>query len=174
MLNLLLEFIVKFLGYALPSTIRWRYSAIRLAGMLKVRIRESGDGIVFRGGEMPNAQAWLRITNLSPFPITIDRIYGHFWYGTQLAAYQDLGQHTVPPSGEIEVLVEAALTQPQEAYIVKNQTEMNAKLILSALCKSNIREFELLYREVETNHARLVNFTKPQQRVAADARTSLG
>lgn len=66
-----------------------------------MRVRESGDGIVIAGGKLPQARAWLRITNLSPFPIVVDRIFGNFWYGPQLAAYSNLKQCTVPPSDEV-------------------------------------------------------------------------
>lgn len=87
MLSILSDFFVKFLAQVLPFLLRWYYKPEKIAAKIKVRISSDGDGIVFWGGEMPRAQAWLQITNLSPFPIRFDRIYGYFWYGTQLAPF---------------------------------------------------------------------------------------
>ncbi len=157
MINLLTEFFPKMLGHVFPVAIRWYYTQEKLADRVKIRVCEDRDGLEYWNGELPQAQAWIRVTNLTPFPIVIDRLYGSFWYGTQLAHYSVLKQHKVPASGEKDIYIEAPLTSGQAAYIEKTR-KAESSLHLGALCRCNVREFQL-ERTLKTGHARLVNFS---------------
>lgn len=95
MLNILTDFLIKLLGQVVPFTLRWYYSPEKIAEKIKIRVCSEGEGIALWGGELPYAQAWLEITNLSPFPVRFDRIYGNFWYGTRLASFFLLQQQLV-------------------------------------------------------------------------------
>jgi hypothetical protein len=81
MINLVTEFLPKMLGHVLPVAIRWYYTPEKLADRVKVRVCEDRDGLSYWGGELPQARAWVRVTNLTPFPLLIDRIYGNFRKG---------------------------------------------------------------------------------------------
>jgi len=102
----------------------------------------------------------LEITNLSPFPIRFDRIYGNFWYGTQLASFFLLKQESVDAAHEIRIYVQAELAPSHAEYIRKNQGKMEAKLELGALGMCKVNQFELS-RTVQTNNVRLHNFNNP-------------
>jgi hypothetical protein len=159
MLSILSDFLVKLLAQVLPIVLRWHYRPEKIAEKIKIRVCSEGDGIVFWGGEIPYAVAWLQITNLSPFPICFDRIYGNFWYGTRLAYFCLLKQQSVGPAEEIRVYVVADLTAPQEAYIAKNFGKMETKLTIGALGECKINNFEI-EREIRGNNVQFHNFKK--------------
>lgn len=155
--NLLTDFFVKVLGKLLPFMIRWYYKPEKIAQKIIIRIRSSHEGITFYGGELPHITAWLEITNLSPFPLELERLYGHFWYGTRLAAFYFLKRCRIEPSSEQGLLVEADLTSSQSEYIKRNQGKMEAKLSLDAFVVCNVNNIELR-RDIPTNNVRLVNY----------------
>lgn len=155
--NLLTDFVVKVLGKLLPFAIRWYYKPAKIAQKIKIQIRGSHEGVTFYGGELPRAMAWLEITNLSPFPLEIDRLHGNFWYGTQLAAFYFLKRCRIEPSADQEILIEAELTDAHSAYIKRNQGKMDTKLTLNAYILCGVNNIEL-YREIPTKNVRLVNF----------------
>lgn len=159
MSSILSDFFVKLLAQVFPFLLRWYYKPEKIAAKIKVRISSDGDGIVFWGGEMPRAQAWLEITNLSPFPIRFDRIYGYFWYGTQLAPFFLLKQQTVDAAHEIRICIQAQLAQSHAEYIRNNQGKMEAKLELGALGICKVNQFELI-RDIQTNNVRMENIKK--------------
>jgi len=157
MFEILKEFAVKALGRVLPFIIRWYYKPEKLAKKIKIQICGVGDGVVFECGELPYVRAWLEITNLSPFPVEFERLYGHFWYGTRLAPFYYLKRVRVEPAHDTKIFLEADLTRPQADYIKRNKDQrLEQKLSVSAyvVCKVNNIEIE---REVRTNNARLQN-----------------
>lgn len=160
MLSVLTDFFVKLFAQIVPFALRWYYSPAKIAEKIKIRVCSEGDGITLWGGELPYAQAWLEITNLSPFPIRFDRIYGNFWYGTRLAPFFLLKQHLVGSAQEIRVYIVSDLTRSQAEYIRKNSGKMEAKLTLGALGECKVNSFEL-DREIRTNNVRLNNFNAP-------------
>jgi len=158
MFELLKEFAIKSLGQLLPFLVRWYYKPEKLAGKIKIQIRSSGDGVIFDCGELPYVRAWLEITNLSPFPVEFERVYGHFWYGTRLSPFFFLKRFGVESAHDTEIFLEADLTNAQAEYIKRNKGKMEHKLSVSVsayvLCKVNNFEIQ---REVRTNNARLQN-----------------
>lgn len=158
LLNVLTDVSVKLLSHTVPFLLRWRYTPEKIAEKIKVRISSEGSGIELWGGELPFAQAWIEITNLSPFPIRFDRIYGHFWYGTRLAPFAHLQEQQVGAAEEIRVYVVSDLTLPQAEYIKRNLGKMEAKLSFGALGECSVNRFEL-QRDIRTNNANLNNFS---------------
>ena len=160
MLSVLTDFAVKLLAQVVPFALRWYYSPAKIAEKVKVRVCSEGEGMVLWGGELPYAQVWLQITNLSPFPIRFDRIYGNFWYGTRLAPFFELKQHLVGSAEEIRIYLVSDLTPSQAEYIRKNNGKMEAKLTLGALGVCKVNRFEL-DREIRTSNIRLNSFNVP-------------
>lgn len=156
--EILIEFIVKLLGWALPSAIRWRYPAKRIDGLVKVRVSSQGEGIEFWNGGIPKVKAWVEITNLSPFPIEIERAYGTFAYGADLEKFTYLKRESIPPASEIAIPIETSITNEHVAVVQRlapshptPALQFNARV----LCK--VQDFELS-RLIQTSHHKLVNF----------------
>lgn len=160
MVELLQEFIIKVLGRVLPILVRWYYKPEKLAKKIKIQVHSSGDGVIFDCGEMPYARARLEVTNLSPFPVELERVYGHFWYGTRLSPFLYLKRVKVAPAHDAEIYIEADLSSAQVSYIKRNKVRMeqgmDQKLSVSAYVLCKVNNFEI-QREVQTNNARLQN-----------------
>lgn len=159
-LHVLAEFGIKSAGHVAPFLLRRYYTPARIADKVKVRVCGEGDGITLWGGELPYAQAWIEITNVSPFPIQIDRIYGHFWYGTRLAPFLHLKEQHVGSGEEVRLYLVGDLTRPQADYIQRNLGKLETKLTLGLHAETTVNPFEL-ERELRTNNVRLNNFHQP-------------
>lgn len=158
MIEILIEFIVKLLGWALPFTLRRWYPPKRIDGLIKVRVSSQGEGIEFWNGDMPKVRVYVEITNLSPFPLEIDRAYGSFEYGSDLEKFTYLKRESIQPASAISISIEASITKEHVA-VIRRLTSSNPRPVLQfnarVLCK--VHNFELS-RTMQTSHYRLVNF----------------
>lgn len=158
MLELLRDFALKTLGHIVPFVVAWLYKPQKIASDLKFRVPGEGDGVTYEGGELPRVRIWLRASNLSPFPVEIDRIAIQIAYGSVIGEISHIRKHILPASKEIEFLVEGSLNERQVSYIQKNLSKnFETKLYLTAYLNSKIHNFEIA-REVQTNNVRLINF----------------
>jgi hypothetical protein len=158
MIEILIEFTVKLLGWAFPFTLRWKYPPKRIDELIKIRISPQGNGIEFWSGDMPKVRAYIEITNLSPFPLEIERAYGTFEYGSDLEKFIYLKRESIRPASEISIPIEASITKEHVA-VIRRLMPSNPRPALRfnahVLCK--VHNFELS-RAMETSHHRLVNF----------------
>lgn len=160
MIQMLIDFAVKFLAWAAPFTLRKLYPPERIAGLIKVRISAESDGINFWNGEIPRARAYVTITNLSPFHLELDRAFGSFSFGAELEKFSYLQKEKISPASEISLLLEASLTKEHTA-VIQRQKESNPRVELrfNAHILCDVHNFDL-YRTLETTHYRLVNFAQ--------------
>lgn len=162
MSKIFLDFFFKLAAYVLPWAVRRFYYAEKIADHIKVRVCNEGDGITFSGGDLPTVRIWLRITNLSPIEIEFDRIFGHVFYGSQLAEFQDLQRRRIQPASEIEFLIEAHLTSEQVEFVRRNMSnKFETSLSLSAFLHSCLHNFQIPFRQVRTKNIDFINFHIP-------------
>jgi hypothetical protein len=149
---------VKFLAWVAPFTLRKLYPPDRLADFVKVRVSAQSDGIEYWGSDVPQAKAWITISNLSPFEITLDRAFGSFTYSAQIETFVYLQRHRIRPSTEVTLLLETSLTKEQAA-VVRRLRDHNPRpgVTFNALFLCRVRDFEVK-RTLDTSHHRLVNF----------------
>jgi hypothetical protein len=158
MLELLAEFGLKVSARLAPWIVRRFYKVQKLEAGLKIRIVEAHEGVWINGGELPRFRAWLRITNLTPFDLTFDRIYGDLYHGSKLAEFRNLDKVLVPTASEKEIAVEADLTSEHVMYVRRNLgNRFDTYLRVSAHVKSRLHDFEIVGREVKTKNVELVN-----------------
>lgn len=156
MLDLLKDFLLKALGYVAPFAVRRFYRPTKIENGIKIRIRGEGDGVTYNCGELPNVRIWLLITNLTPFSVEFDRIWGQLAYGSTIGEVSHLRKHTLPPAQEKEILIEAALNECQAEYIRRNHGKMDTTVLLGTYINCEIHSFEL-NREIKTNNVRHIN-----------------
>ena len=156
MFELLKDFSLKALGLVMPFVVRWLYKPAKLANGIKVRVRGEGDGVTYNCGELPNIRIWLLVTNLTPFEIEIDRIYGQLAYGCVIGEIFHLRRHVLPPAQEEEILIEVSLNEHQVQHIRRNVGKLETKLYFGAYVISKIHSLELA-REIGTNNVRHLN-----------------
>ena len=159
MIEILLEFAIKFLARAAPFVLRKNYPPKRIADLIKVRISADSDGIEFWNGEMPKARARITITNLSPFPLELDRAFGDFSFGAELGKFSYLQKEKISPASEKSISLETSLTKEQAAVIqglVVSAPRPSVTFNAHILC--SVHNFDL-NRVLQTTHHRLVNFS---------------
>lgn len=161
MKDLLADISFKLVAYLLPWIVRHFYKAERILEKVKIRVQNEGDGITFNCGELPNVRIWLRITNLSPIELVIDRIYGHVFYGSPLVEFTSLDRRVVPTSSEIEFLIECALTQEHVQFLRRNFKKQDSWLLLSAFVHSRLHNFEIKERQVRAKNVEFFNCATP-------------
>jgi hypothetical protein len=152
------EFGLKIAASFAPIVVRRFYKVDLLQAGIKIRVIEAHRGIYINCGELPQFQAWLRITNLTPFDLTFDRLYGQLHHGCQLAEFQSLERRVVPTRSEKEFMVSANLAPDHVAFIRRNlarkfQTHLN----VSGFVQSRLHDFEINGREAHAANVELVN-----------------
>ena len=161
-IKLLGEFGLKTATGVAPFIVRHFYKAGRLQAGLKIRIVERGQGIWMNCGELPEFRAWLRVTNLTLFDLTIDRLYGHLCHGSQLAEFQSLERREVPTRSEMEFMVSGKLAAEHVAFVRKNLGQrFETYLNLSGFVHSRLQNFEITGREVRTGNVEIINCSPP-------------
>ncbi len=167
MLQLLADIGLKLAAALFPFIVRWFYKVERLHAGIKIRVVDGQEGIRIYGGELPRFQAWLRITNLTPLTITLDRIYGELYHGAKLADFANLDKHVIPTASEREIAIQADLTSDHVLYIRRNLGQrFETYLRVSAHVKSRLHNFEISGREVKTKNVELTNCPPLQQTAA--------
>jgi len=158
MIEILIDFAIKFLAWVAPITLRRAYTPERIGKLIKVRISAEGQGIEFWNGEIPSARAYITITNLSPFYLELDRAFGSFSYGAELGKFTYLQKEKIAPASEVSIHLEVSLSkehismmQRQKEHYPRVELRFNAHI----LC--DVHNFDL-YRCLETTHYKLVNF----------------
>jgi hypothetical protein len=156
MLELLGKITLKALGYLLPISVRWYYTTNRLSERIKIRVRGEGDGISINCGELPSVQIWLTITNFTPFPMELDRIYGQIFYGCGLGHFVHPRRYSIPPAEEKDILIDFDLNERQVQHVLRNVGKLETHLSISVYIDSKIRNLEL-NRHIPTRNARFLN-----------------
>lgn len=161
MVELLTDIFPKIFGYAIPFAVRWFYKPRKIDEGIKVRVRSDGDGVMYDCAGLPNVRIWLQLSNLTPFAVEFDRIYGELWHGGFLGKFTYIKKHKLQPSKEVDALIEISLTEAQVQYIRRNNLpNIQTNLSLYAFINCKIHSFEL-HREVNTNNVRFNNCDKP-------------
>ena len=161
MIELLTKAAVKLLGFLMPFTLRWYFTGQRLADNVKITVASDGEGIEFWGGELPQIEAWVVITNLTPFALELDRCYGSFGFGQPLCEFMNLERRQVAASAEERFMLRASMNVFQMEYVRKMQ-EKNEKASIDfhGNLSCSVNRFSLDKR-IETKHFRLCNFNLP-------------
>lgn len=156
MFELLKDFLLKALGLVLPFVVRWFYKREKFIKGIRIRVRGEGDGVMYNCGELPNVRIWLDITNLTPFEIEFERLYGQFALGSVIGDFTHSKRYVLPPAQEREILIEFWLNEYQAQYVRRNHGTYETKLFLGAYVTSNVHKVELA-REIGTNNVRFLN-----------------
>lgn len=161
MLELLGNFAVKLLGRFIPVAIRWYYTPKRMENFVRARLAPEGDGVQLWAADLPHANAWMVVTNLSPFPIELDRAVLRITFGAPVIEMTSLRRAVIPPSSEETWMFHAPMTVFQADYIRKNRDRVDqVGLDFNALILCRVNNFSV-QKNVTTAHFKLFNFTSP-------------
>lgn len=135
----------------MPFAIRWYYKPGKIDGLIKIRVRGEGEGIVFNCGDLAGARIWLHLSNLSPFVLEVDRLYGQVTLGNVVGTFAYLRKEQLKPATEKEILIEMSLTESQVKYIKQYRDSQPSRVFLNGFVVSKIQSFEVS-RQIDTNN----------------------
>ena len=152
------DFGLKMAAGVAPIVVRRFYKVDRLRAALKIRVVEVHQGISINCGELPQFRAWLRITNLTPFDVTFDRLYDHLFHGCQLTEFQSLERWVIPTCSEKEFMISANLAPDHVGFIRRNLgNKFETYLNVSGFVQSRLHDFEINCREAHASNVELIN-----------------
>jgi len=161
MLELLFKAIVKILGHLVPFTLRRHFTPQRLADNVRIVVASDGDGIEFWASDLPRIEAWVVITNLTPFALELDRCYGAFGFGPPICEFTNLERRCIAANGEERFMLRASMNAFQVEYVRKMKEQNGrASLDFHGQFSCNVNSFSL-HRHIGTTHFRLCNFNHP-------------
>lgn len=79
-MEVLFKTILDWIFHIAPAfLIRWYWTESRLNGRVIIDVRPRGDTLEFNGGEPSGVSVYLRVWNMAPFMVEIDRITVTIW-----------------------------------------------------------------------------------------------
>jgi len=147
---------IKILVKITPSIFRWVYSHEKLVGLIDITINSENDGIVINCSELPDARAWIEVTNLSPFKLKLVGMEAVLYWVGRVAEFQSLQRIEILPHTKQKLLIESSLNELQVAHIRKNRALDNPRLYIKLYFESSIRDIEK-QRDMQTKNIRLLN-----------------
>lgn len=146
----------KILSFLLPTVFRKIYTHEKLSKLIEITISSENDGIVVNCADLPDARAWIEITNLSQFTLKLVGVEAVLYWVGRAAEFKTLQRLKIRPHSKCKIVIEASLNGRQAEHI-KNKNSMDApRLHLSAYFESSIREINK-ERDISTSNVRLLN-----------------
>ena len=128
--------------------IRWYWTEDRLRSRIIIDVRPRGDALEFRGGEQPKVAIYLRVWNMAPFTIEIDRLQVSIWgsgYGEVCQPLQYSQRTKVPPTGVADVFVRGGEGIDLEKRLSHASPWPTAEIQIRAEVNARIRNFTVQY-----------------------------
>ena len=159
-MELLIEFSIRLLEWLAPFTLKKLYPIKRIDGLIEIRVSPTGEGIEYWGGDVPRVQAWIEIINLSPFHLKMDRAFGAFLYGSEVAEFTHLKIEKLKPAEKISFPINGTMSAGNAEFIQrlitsKNRNTPEIRFEAHILCR--VHDLPI-YRRLTTTHHRMVNF----------------
>jgi hypothetical protein len=160
--------LVQILRFLPGFVLRRFYPPEKIAQKILIEFSSSGEGLSFYKSEQYSSiRGWLIVTNLSPFPIEIDRILGEIFVGGRVADVAFLQRTRVKPSSTTKLLFEIELTANQVKRIEWNISPQCQPVapeigfeIKHAYLITKVTDV-VLFRRVATGNYSFANFPKP-------------
>ena len=143
----LIKTILDWIFHVAPAfLIRWYWTEDRLQRRVIIDVRPRGDAREFRGGEQPEVQIFLRVWNMAPFFIEVDRLKVDIWCsgcGEVCQPLQDIQKRKVPPAGFADILMRGGQGVNIETLLERAGTWPTANINIHAEIVSSVRNFSI-------------------------------
>lgn len=149
--------IIRALSKVFGFVMKKYYTKQKLSSMVKVNISSEHSGITVNCSELPDARAWIEVTNLSPFHVTIHGIEAELYLSGRVARFVNLFNQEVPPSNQEQVFIQTDLNGRQADHIKRNMGVDNPRLNIKMFLSCNLRKFEIDGREITTKNIEFMN-----------------
>jgi LEA14-like dessication related protein len=148
---------IRVMSYLFGFIMKKYYTKQKLSSMVKVNISSEHSGITVNCAELPDARAWLQITNLSPFPITVHGIEAELYLSGRVARFVSLSNEEIEPSSEGRLFIQTDLTGRQADHVKRNKGIDNPRLNIKMFLSCRLSKFEIDAREITTKNIEFMN-----------------
>jgi hypothetical protein len=156
MTEILLKWLLRIIGKALPFLVRRHYRPERLAKLVHVRLDSASNGLELWASNIPYCQFWLVIRNASPFEMTLTGLCGRLQIGMGAAEFTRLKRLKIEPGDEQNFFVRSNLNLFELQYL-HSQKPTSLGLEVCLQLASKITDFEVTV-SLTTTHLQYVNF----------------
>jgi len=157
MFEVIRSWFVKILVKIVPFIFRWIYSHEKLAKLINITISSENDGVVINCSELPNAVAWIEVTNLSPVKLKLVGVEAILYWPGRVAEFKKISRMEILPHSKERFCIESSLNESQTAHIRKNHNKRdNLRLYIELSFESSIRDIEKR-KDIQTTNIRLLN-----------------
>ncbi len=157
MFEVIRSWFVKILVKVVPFVFRRIYSHEKLVGLINITISSENGGIVINCSELPNAVAWIEVTNLSPVKLKLVGVEAILYWPGRVAEFKKMSRMEISPHSKKSFCIESSLNELQVAHVRKNQNKRdNLRLYVELSFESSIRDIEK-QEEIKITNIRLLN-----------------
>jgi hypothetical protein len=153
----------RLLSRVASFTLRRHWTEQRLAACVRVTIPGDRQAVRVTGGDGPEVSIWLEVQNLSPFSITVDRLFGDIFCGPKIASFVHVDPKTIEPLHSDTVYLSIDMTDAKARQLAVCH-EKRVRISLQGFARCRVRDFKLI-RDFETTHVELTNIRPALQRV---------
>ena len=148
---------IRFTSYLFGSGMRKYYTKQKLSELVVVKVSKEPSGITVNCSELPDASAWIEITNLTPFHITIYEFEADFYLPERAAKFIKICNVDIDPSANERLFVQTDLTVKQLEYIKRHKGVETPRLKIQAMFSCKLSSFEINDREITAENIEFVN-----------------
>ncbi len=131
------------------------YTREKLAELVQVKI--SSEPITINCLELPDASAWIEITNLTPFHITVHELEADFYLPERVVKFVKICNLDISPSKNETLFIQTDLTVKQVEYIRKHKDFKTPLLKIKAMLSCTLSTFEINDREISLKNIEFIN-----------------
>jgi hypothetical protein len=144
--------VVRLSSYLFSSVLRRHYTKAKLSGLLEIKVSNVPAGLTVICSELPSATAWIEITNLSPFHVTIHEVEADFYLPDRVAKFVKICNTNIRHGATERLFMETDLTGKQVNYIRKHKQVQTAGLKINGLVSCKLSSFEIIDRTITVNN----------------------
>lgn len=149
--------IIRFTSYLFGSVMRRYYTRQKLSELVEVKVSSEPSGITVNCSELPDASAWIEMTNLSPFHVTVYEFEAEFYLPERAAKFIKICNMDIGPSANERLFIQTDLTVKQLEYIKKNKGVDTPWLKIKAMLSCRLSSFEINDREIAIEDIEFMN-----------------
>ena len=149
--------IIRFTSYLFGSVMKRYYTRQKLSELVEVKVSSEPFGIAVNCSELPDASAWIEITNLSPFHVTVHEFEADFYLPERAVKFVKICNVDISPSDNERLFVQTDLTVKQIEYIKRHKGVETPLLKIKAMLSCRLSTFEINDREITTKNIEFMN-----------------
>lgn len=160
----LLTFLLSFI----PGVVlRYFFPESKLAEKIEISVCDDRRGIFINGGDIPSVEVNLKITNLTPFEITIERLWCETQFvGGTIGLLESTLWQTIEARTSKSIHLRSTITAPQRDFVrrispgdlEKYRSDRQFRIGLEGELSCRVRRIQIFGRELTTTNLEIVNF----------------